>query len=219
MDGNQVTLSVSISGTPQQKHLGFEVIDGTGVHVYHLASHCYYLIWTPEEYRSRGSDYMRVEMTNLSEHEMEHIFSHLKAIHSRNGRYVPYGFNFVADSVLTLDGDVPANLPAGAGLTCATFVLQVLRNQAFHIIDVNSWQPRADDAQWQRDILDGLRQYIPPEHCAALERCIGVAVRYRPEEVAGCARAYDEDPIQFPAGVVLGTEVCEEMVARGYMAG
>lgn len=219
MDGSKVSVSVSISGGAQQRHLGFEVSDAEGVSVYHLASHCFFLKSTPDEYRRASPDYMRVELVNFTPHEMMHICSHLKVIYARNGKSIPYGFHFVADSVLTRDGVVPSDLPSGAGLTCATFVLQVLRNQDFHILDMDSWRGRDDDAEWQKSILEMLRPYISQEHFDGLEKVVGVAVRFRPEEVAGCAREFEDEPIKFPAGVILGHRVCQEMVQKGYMAG
>lgn len=217
MEGEYPSLSISISGTPKQRHLGFEVVDQGKPLIYHLAFHCFYFKHTPEEYLKNSPQYMQVELPNFTPHEKLHIFRHLESLHTRSARRIPYGFNYVADSVLTAEGDVTENLPPGSGLTCATFVLQILRNQSFDIIDIDSWESRAEDRQWQNDILEALKPYADEAHIAALSEHMGKAARFKPEEVAGCARDFDETPIKFPDGIRLGQETYKEMESKGYL--
>lgn len=219
MEGEEVTVSVSISGSEDQRHLGLHVVDGENVLIYHLAWHCFFFKNTDAEYRDRiAPKYMLVPLEHFTPHEMLHIYRHLIAIHSRNGRAIPYGFKYVVDSVLTREGLVPPDLPPGSGLTCSTFVLQVLRNNEFFILDTESWESREGDAAWQAGILAALKEYAPQAHIEALTECVGVAVRFRPEEVAGCARAYEETSILFPEGILLGERVVTEMRDSGTMA-
>ena len=215
MEGAYPSLNISISGTPQQRHLGFEVIDQGSTLIYHLAFHCMYSKETREDYLSNVGKYLQVELGNFTPHEKLHISRHLEVIHSRAGSAIPYGFNFVADTVLTVDGDLVEGISPGSGLTCSTFVLQVLRNQSFDIIDIDSWEGRAEDQQWQESILELLRRYAGPAHADALQDCVGQAVRFKPEEVAGCAREFDEVPIKFAQGVELGALVYGEMQCKG----
>lgn len=219
MEGENPSLTISISGTPEQRHLGFEVVDQCHTSIYHLAFHCRFFKHSPAEYLRCSPQYMRVELANFTPHEKLHIYRHLETLYARGSRKIPYGFNYVADSVLTADGDVAENLPPGSGLTCATFVLQVFRNQSFDIIDIDSWKSRDDDGAWQAKILDDLKIYSDASeaHLEALKEHIGKAARFRPEEVAGCARDFDEESIEFPEGVRLGQEVYQEMRNQGFL--
>lgn len=219
MEGAPLSLTISISGTPEQRHLGFEVVDKGDTLIYHLAFHCRFRRNSPEEYLANSPQYLCVDLAKFTDHEKLHIYRHLEALYTRGAKKIPYGFNYVADSVLTVDGDVAENLPPGSGLTCATFVLQVLRNQSFDIIDIDSWKNRDDDKAWQTHILEALKNYssASPEHINALKENIGKAARFKPEEVAGCAREYDEDPIEFSEGVRLGQEVYQEMHNQGLL--
>lgn len=208
----EVSVGITISGGSQQRHLGFEVSEPNEKKIYHLASHCYFLVESPKDYNSK---YMLVELKNFSQHEMTHISRYLNTIYKRNGSKIPYGFNFIPESVLMPDGSVPDNLPPGSGLTCATFVLQVLRNQDFNILDLESWEKRDSDEAWQESISSMLKPYIPVAHFHALKESIGIAVRFRPEEVAGCARDFEDEPIKFPEGICLGVNVYNEMIENG----
>lgn len=219
MEGNNLSLNISISGSPEQRHIGFEVIDQGNTLIYHLAFHCMFRKDTSEFYTLRIDPYLRVDLPNFSEHEKLHLSRHLEVIYTKSAGKIPYGFNYVPDSVLTAEGDVEKDLPAGSGLTCATFILQVLRSQSFDIIDLESWESRDEDKDWQSKILTMLKEKssASKEHLEALEAHMGTAARFKPEEVAGCANAYDEEPIQFPEGIILGEKVYREMADKGLL--
>lgn len=214
MDGDRNSLKVSISGSQQQRHVGFEVMEDGELYIYHLAFHC---MFKREKASDYPSDYYPVELPNFTPHEKLHISSYLKAILQRNGSDVPYGINFVPGLVIDKDGDVVEGLPAGSGLTCATFVIEVFLNQAFEIMDIDSWKLRDGDEVWQKSILEMLSRYSSAEHVSAMQQSVGRSSRYRPEEVAGCARKFDDEPIQFDGGVILGSEIVREMTDAGVM--
>lgn len=110
------------------------------------------------------------------------VAARCRQISRSNGRNIPYGFSspsncFDAQTQHFLVG------PTTHGLTCASFVLAVFAFAGIHLLDCADWPNRPDDAKWQQDIVNALRQHgAPPGHIAHVINEIGCA-RYRPEEV------------------------------------
>lgn len=75
----------------------------------------------------------------------------------------------------------------GLGLNCATFVLAIFRSYGFDLVDFSTWQYRAQDAVWHRELVTMVRAQTDcdgPNHATLIASEIGCA-RVRPEEVAG----------------------------------
>lgn len=96
---------------------------------------------------------------------------------------LPYAFRY-AETSFASDG----RLRLGAtehGLTCATFVLALLRATGVELMDLSTWPTRPDDAAWHAEVIELLRRHgAPPEHIARVRSEVGCA-RFRPQEVAG----------------------------------
>ncbi|MBI5518284.1 MAG: hypothetical protein HY909_31220 [Deltaproteobacteria bacterium] len=139
-----------------------------------------------------------------------------RRIIARNGQGIPYGVLYDGGRFLK-DGSL--ELGAGArGLTCATFVLHVFESVGKTLLDIATWQPRADDAVWHRRIvanLETFRQKYPKElsqaHIEAVRLEEGCA-RIRPEEVVGGSTS-DTTPAPFQAAVVRGGAVRARLAA------
>ena len=100
--------------------------------------------------------------------------------------------------------------PSHAGLTCATFVLAIFDYARVPLCIYGSWPNRSGDAEWQRSIIEQLKQDdASPEHIAAIEKEVG-ALRYRPEDVAGCA-ASDAIPCSFEIAEPLSRAILEKL--------
>lgn len=111
--------------------------------------------------------------------------AYLDRIWKRNGETVP--FAFTPPHRKCFDEQGACVLGLGEGLTCATFVLAVLRLSGIHLLDPESWPRREEDAIWQREVIEVLASIgaavehvrnIAPEH---------PALRFRPTEVAASA--------------------------------
>jgi hypothetical protein len=75
--------------------------------------------------------------------------------------------------------------PLGKGLTCATFILAVLRGHGLLPVDETTWLPRAEDVDWQTAIIEDLEASgAEQDHIEAVRNDIG-AKRFRPAEVVG----------------------------------
>jgi hypothetical protein len=79
----------------------------------------------------------------LAEDE-EYMAGFCRRIHSKNSRSLLYSFEFDPD--ITFDGPSGGLLTPGAGLSCATFVAAVFRSAGNPLVRVESWPPKATDA-------------------------------------------------------------------------
>jgi hypothetical protein len=106
--------------------------------------------------------------------------------HSGNWVSVPYGVYLDPATTIDSAGGVKIG-PAGAGLSCATFVMKVFESTGISLLREDTWRPRASDLVWHDHIVGILQTYrggsVPREHVERVRREIGCA-RFRPEEVA-----------------------------------
>lgn len=95
-----------------------------------------------------------------------------------------YGPHYLP-GVLSLEQTEPTFPQAWAGLTCATFVLEVFGACGFPLIDLTSWRRRVpEDEIWLESILRMMRRQCVDEGFIAAIRDHQLAGRYRPSEVA-----------------------------------
>jgi hypothetical protein len=120
------------------------------------------------------------------------------------------GSRFRTDGTLEL-------APGCSGLTCATFVLAVLRAYGVELdlLDHCKWQPRSEDAQWHDRIVAQLRADqkarridITNDEIAIVERERGCC-RVRPEEVVASCTS-----VQLPATFDHASAVAHDVRAR-----
>ncbi len=115
-----------------------------------------------------------------------HLATVCALIFESNQNGIPYGIcvdgtGFAEDGSFTSEEKF-------AGLTCATFVIQVFHSQSYWLVDFEKWPDRADDMTWQNQILDTLQKYASNDHIKAQrEKIQKGAARFRPEEVAAAA--------------------------------
>jgi hypothetical protein len=96
--------------------------------------------------------------------------------------------------------------PAGAGLTCATFIVVFLKAFGYHLLEEDTWPNRDDDTEWQRVIIQRVQAAgASQEHIDGMTKDLG-AKRYRPEEVAG-AVTRSEYPVTFAEASALAAEI------------
>ena len=104
----------------------------------------------------------------------------------RNQVNIFYGLDQAGSCFDSETGDfIPP--PLGKGLTCATFILAVMRSVGFAALLEESWSPREDDAAFGQQIVEDLiatQPPIDPAHISVLASDAG-AKRFRPEEVVG----------------------------------
>jgi hypothetical protein len=108
---------------------------------------------------------------------------------------IPYGFKYSEASLFSVfDGSFKA-ADGTTGLTCATFVLAILRTAGVRLVKTASW-PQASGVAAQIDYLRRrIRNYGQSLHTQRLNEEIG-CVRFSPSQVAG-ACLYDWHPVDY----------------------
>jgi hypothetical protein len=144
-----------------------------------------------------------------------------RVIAKRQAR-IAYGIDFQA-SENSFSANGAYSPPKGSnGLTCASFVLEVLRRGSVDLIKSSSWRANPLNVEWGQQVCDLLSQTAPPEHVEAVKRDIS-GIRLRPAEVAGAAALganqwpADFDQVQEPASQVWNAlnTVCPPPMQRG----
>lgn len=201
---------------PPYSHCGILFrTEGETVHLLHLAFH------HRLERQPSAVDYEWVQL-QLPPLRLESVAALCELIwrQHQKGDEIPYALRFLRSQFA----------PTGAlllgttehGLTCATFILAVLRGASVELLTVDQWPPRPDDESQQRFVLQILDRWkdVASEqerpalgkHIAAVQRESGCA-RFRPEEVVAAA-SFTSLPVPFAdaetAGrALLGALMCE----------
>lgn len=116
----------------------------------------------------------------------QHLAVVLELIYEANKNGIPYGI-CIDGAGFSKEGNFTAE-EHYAGLTCATFVIQVLHSQKIFIIDFSKWKHRQADKKWQIQILQKLSAIAPKEHIEYQRaKILSGAARFKPEEVAVAA--------------------------------
>ncbi|WP_163869207.1 hypothetical protein [Myxococcus eversor] len=98
----------------------------------------------------------------------------------------------------------------GCGLTCATFVMALLKTYGLELLRQEEWPQRLEDQSFHERIVQELEEKgAETEHVEAVRKEIGCA-RYRPEEVAAAA-LLGEFPVGFNQASSLGVEIARKL--------
>ncbi|WP_291997005.1 hypothetical protein [Candidatus Accumulibacter sp. ACC012] len=168
-------IAIGTPNSPNQRHIGFiyRLNEESDPRFCHLAWHhilCDELYEPPYLWGASALD----QVNNT-------VMAAYVATLQQNSNVVNYGFS--VDGLFFRDDGQYVVQPIGRGLTCATFILVVLRRNGFELLKTDDWGDRPGDAEWQNQIIEVLDR-CAPEHAEAMKQDIG-ASRFRPEEVAG----------------------------------
>lgn len=143
---------------------------------------------------------------NLDPLNKAHLAAVCEMVYESNKEGIPYGI-CMDGSGFTKDGKYTAD-QIYAGLTCATFVIQVFHSQGFYIVDIPKWSHKQADKTWQLQIIQALRAYAPEEHIQyQLKKIQDGSARFKPEEVAVAAslpnQPHAPETLKEPASILL----------------
>lgn len=191
---------------PEQKHTGFVFLDNEDNKpiLAHLSNSYRY-----EKSKLKGLGLLWLDF--ITERNAAIIIAELRLLGLKEQDISTiYGITNVGGTTIG-GGSIALNPDVkGDSLTCATFVLCILEQFAFEIIDRNSWLITDEDTQWQKDILEAVEPYLQPEFHKLQKENIGKVVRIRPEQIVGACGIYDYSPINY-------NDACEaaELVLEG----
>jgi hypothetical protein len=105
---------------------------------------------------------------------------------SRKLPKISYGIDFIA-SKGSFNGSVYSPPRGSNGLTCASFVLEVMRSAAVLLIHEESWEPSPSNTEWATEVVKLLREHGAEEkHIEAVEKGMS-NLRLIPFELAAAA--------------------------------
>ncbi|MBI6911689.1 hypothetical protein [Pseudomonas palleroniana] len=190
---------------PVQRHAAivFREKDKEKLNMLHLATH-YDLRCEPltNKYKCVPGSYFNDEDLQILAETASRMWDQNKE------KGIPYGFVYNGASVF--NGDLKFKDQEGAGLTCATFLLAFFSELGHDLINIDGWQSREDDEAWQKYILTQLSGALGEAKSKLMGASIGVAYRFRPEEVVGSYGGFEGDPLDFNDAVVMGENLILE---------
>ncbi len=197
-------LGVAICLTdPPRNHCGIIFqLDGEETKLIHLAWHARLKLESP------GSEYIwsDVDLDKVNKSVLAAVFANMM----RHAGEISYGID--SDMLCFEPDGTYVAPPAGKGLTCATFIVATFLSQGYQIRDVSSWPDREDDVEWQKFIVETMKQYawISPEHIELVQNDIG-AKRLRPDEVVAAASSSLDG---WPATFTNAREIADQIVKQ-----
>lgn len=134
-------------------------------------------------------------------------------LYASPGGGLPYAFRY-RETGFRADGRMLLG-KSEHGLTCATFVLAVLKSVRVDLLKLADWPHREEDAARHRELLAMLRAdpRIARAHVDAVADEIN-CIRYRPEEVVGAA-SRAELPVSFIDAVAAAEQIKRAFALRG----
>jgi len=207
---DEVALAIAIAGEPvthavNQRHTGFVVNGGEGqLWLFDLAWHNHF------RKGNTGLEYAFVRAECLDEITAATIVGFLFALHDDTKGKIQYSVAY--DDIRYFDGAKWVAGEPGQGLTCATFVLEVLRHHGIEILATETW-PRDGNQEWQDRMILALP--LTSEEFLAQCDISGQVARYRPEEVVGCAALCLFEPITYEVARGAADDVVLELARLG----
>jgi len=192
-----------------QRHLGIlhklEVFDE--VKLGHLA-------WHNKLKESLPSDsYLWVDPP-IPSRRARQVAASLRLILRANAENMPYAFSPPNDCFDLQNGRFLIG-PNRTGLTCASFVLAVFGAAGIKLAEYDTWpKQRNGDVEWQQFIIEQLENSgATIQHLYAVKTEVG-SIRYRPEDVAGCA-ASEQVPCVFEVAEPLSLNIISRLETHG----
>ena len=215
---NQITLSVDWNDKPEgkalgliikhinqeQRHTGFIFPDADNNPVLaHFAWH--------KDFRETSNigNYAMHWLQFIPERTAIPIIMELCRIKGVNN--IPYGI-INREGIKFVDGVmVPVCDNNGESLTCSTFVLCILEQFAFPIIDRKTWEIMEDDIEWQKDILRNLEGLLSKNVMDRQLNAIGEFPRVKPEQIVGACAIFDYQPVNYQDACQAGLIVIKKL--------
>jgi hypothetical protein len=124
------------------------------------------------------------------------LVAYVRAVASRSPK-INYGIHFLAaQKSFAANGSYKP--PKGSdGLTCSSFVVEVLRGAGIHLVRSETWQADPSNIAWGEAVCTYLARTADADHVASVRKNIS-GLRLRPYEVAGTAQLdYKLWPVHF----------------------
>jgi len=194
VNGDFVAISFERTG-PSQNHAGLCIRQGPGPAV---------LIELQGHHRIEVGplrEAARLAVLGIDPLRLPAVVRYVRSVGQNPTDRIPYGIALPDDCFDATSGAWLLG-PTGRGLTCATFVVAVLKAAGLNLLAIWTWQERPDDETWRRSIIAALRRNPANRQQADHVGREGTCTRFRPEEVAGAGLVPVSDwPVAFTEAV------------------
>ncbi|MGL6559306.1 hypothetical protein ACSZNH_21980 [Aeromonas dhakensis] len=214
---NETILAIVITGehvtrNAGQRHAGFVVQANEKLWLYDLAYHNYI------RQIELKPGYAYVDNDFLDQYSAQAIATYLSIIYHENKGNLPYSIKWDHDGKY-FDENTGKYLKTepGDGLTCATFVLEILKSYGFDLVETSTWEITEENTIWQENIIKGLKENIPSAKNDLTQQLpyVGKSPRFKPEEVLGAAGCYEETPLCYDMVSSASNQVIHELKRLG----
>ncbi|MGA1931698.1 hypothetical protein ACH5BF_03120 [Arcobacter sp. YIC-464] len=160
-------------------------------------------------YEEPSNDYYWLDIP-LDEFDLMQIQLRLEHIYEKNGQGFPYG---IAIDGIKFENDGTLSKEEHSGLTCATFVIRTLQSLGYNIINLDGWEIREEDKDWQEKIISALKNYwkTTDEFVTKQKEYIGNVPRFKPNEVVAATANADKRPLEQETVIELGEKLLEDI--------
>lgn len=154
-------------------------------------------------------------MHNIHEYRQMDIASWLSYIYPENPETIPYGLRY-RQTFFDSHGIIRIG-ERESGLTCSTFVLSIFLSVRIILVNVDEWEVREEDTEWQKRLVDSIEflNEDSPENSKYIERLkseIGTP-RFRPEEVTASI-TFPHRPEYYKTIWARGEEILKEITGK-----
>jgi hypothetical protein len=194
---NKTSIAIAIQKvTEEQSHASilYHQKQDNRYHLLHLAWHCLLKDQPTTEVSENRFYYTNTQISTAIQASVRTLSSKVSRRYMNQKDGPEYGLESQPKSFFDLSsGEVKLGENA-SGLTCATFVLALLRSHYVHIIDYQIIPDRREDEQlWFELVIKTLEntRRATPEHIEKVRQSTRGAVRIRSEDVVCAAKWFD----------------------------
>ncbi|MDA3439637.1 hypothetical protein [Acinetobacter bereziniae] len=148
-------------------------------------------------YQDYKPDYAFSWLNFLPERTALPIIAELELLAKQNPFFAPYGIVNKGGTKFENGALIKNPMIEGDSLTCSVFVLCLLEQFGFYIINRESWEITNEDTIWQNNILNKLEGALSPEYMKIQRENIGLVKRFRPEQIVGACCIFEFEPVEY----------------------
>ncbi len=188
----------------EQRHTGFIFPDTNDNPVLaHFAWHKDFRI----DYKL--GDYAMHWMKFIPERTIIPIITELYRISNVNN--IPYGIINNKGTKFIEGKMIPKIDSEGESFTCSTFVLCILEQFSFPIIDRDTWEITDNDIEWQKNLLQVLECILSKDIMEMHLNAVGKIPRIRPEQIVGACSIFNYQPVSYQDAYQAGLLVIKKL--------
>lgn len=145
--------------------------------------------------------------SSLDIYNKRFLASNFNHISTANANSLPYGLD--ASGACLDENNTFFPIPLGKGLTCATFIVAVMRSLGYPILQEETWPVGTEaDQRWAEQVVSDLTTHKAPQaHIDEVRKDLVNISRFRPSQVAGALGSVTTSPASHEEAERLSQEI------------